>query len=117
MAEPIEMIWAGGEHPFLLRIGELRAVDDRCSGGAFAAWGRLLARRPFVDDVYEVIRLGLIGGGMKAEDAKVLVAKAEDQVGIGDLMPIAAAVLFRAFHRREESEAEEGEQKAPSPVA
>ena len=117
MAEPLTLVWAGGEHPFLLRIGELRAIDERCTDGAFAAWNRLLIRSPRLDDVYEVIRLGLIGGGMKAEDAKLLILKAEDQVGLGELIPLASAIMFRAFHRREERDEPVGEPQASDQTA
>lgn len=112
MASPETIIWAGGEHPFLLRIGELRSLDDRCEGGAFAAWSRLVARSPRFDDVYETIRLGLIGGGMADKDARQLVAKVEDQSGLGEMLPTATLVLFRAFHRREEGEDDPGERQA-----
>lgn len=112
MAQPEVILWAGGEHPFLLRIGELRAIDDRCRDGAFAAWGRLIARQPRFDDVYEVVRLGLIGGGMPAEEARALVAKVEDQHGLGEMLPTATLVLFRAFHRREEVDDAPGKRMA-----
>lgn len=104
MAAPKYMVWAGGEHPFLLRIGELRAVDDACQDGAYAAWERLIRKRPKFDDVYEVVRLGLIGGGMDQKEAEQLMRKAESQVGIGDMISLATLILFSAFHRREESE-------------
>jgi hypothetical protein len=109
MALPNVLVWAGGEHPFLLRIGELRAIDDACDGGAYAAWERLVSRRPRFDDVYEVVRLGLIGGGMDTKDAGKLVAKVEAQSGIGEMLSLATLILFRAFHRREDDAPPQGE--------
>jgi hypothetical protein len=118
MARPLEMQWQGGEHPFLLRIGELRAIDDRVQDGAMAAFGRLRAMRPRFDDVYEVVRQGLIGGGMASRDAANLVAKIEEQHGLGPMIPLAQAILFQAFYRREEDEdAGEMNRSTESPAA
>jgi hypothetical protein len=105
MAKPVTINWAGGEHEFLLRIGEIRALDDKCDGGAFAAWYRLRGLSPRFDDVYETVRLGLVGGGMASADAAKLVAKVEDQSGIGEMIPAATEILFRAFHRTEGEDA------------
>ncbi len=101
MSDPLMINWAGGEHAFRLRLGEIRALDDKCEGGAYAAWYRLRALAPRTDDVIEVMRLGLIGGGMPPKDAAALVLKVEEQAGIGEMLIPAAEVLFRAFHRAE----------------
>lgn len=118
MAQPALIKWQGGEHAFLLRIGELRAIDDRVQDGAMAAWFRLRSARPRFDDVFEVLRQGLIGGGMESREASRLMEKIEDQHGLGPLIPTAAEILFRAFHRREEGD-EAGETSRPteSPTA
>lgn len=99
----VELNWVGGEHPFHLRIGELRRLDDACKDGVYAAFGRMGAMQPRVDDVLETIRLGLIGGGMDKDEAAKLTRKAEEQYGVGDLIVTARTVLFMAFHRREET--------------
>ncbi len=120
MPHGTQMKWQGGEHPFLLRIGELRALDDRLQEGAMAAAMRLRSLRPKFNDVYEVVRQGLIGGGMDAKDASTLVAMVEEQHGIGPMVPLAQAVLLQAFYRREEAD-DTGEttrpETAPAPVA
>lgn len=118
MAQARLINWAGGEHEFLLRIGELRALDDRCEGGAMAAWLRLRTLTPRFDDVFETVRQGLIGAGMSKLDATRLVEKIEDQRGLGPMIPLATEILFRAFHRREEVDDEAGETKqaAESPT-
>jgi len=120
MPHGVEMKWQGGEHPFLLRIGELRALDDRLQDGAMAAAMRLRYLRPKFNDVYEVVRQGLIGGGMAEKEASALVAMVEEQHGIGPLVTLAQAVLLQAFYRREEDD-EPGETTRPetaqTPVA
>jgi hypothetical protein len=119
MPHAMTMKWQGGEHPFLLRIGELRVLDDRLTDGAMAAFARLRVLRPKFNDVYEVVRQGLIGGGMPDREASALVAMLEEQHGIGPMVPLAQSILFQAFYRREETE-EPGEmsrpEKAQNPV-
>jgi hypothetical protein len=112
MPHGIEMKWQGGEHPFLLRIGELRSLDDRLQDGAMAAFMRLRNLCPRFNDVYEVVRQGLIGGGMPEKEASSLVAMIEEQSGIGPMVPLAQAILLQAFYRREESE-DSGEMTRP----
>ena len=101
MAQPEVITWQGGEHAFLLRIGELRAIDDRVQDGAMAAMARLRLMRPRFDDVFEGVRQGLIGGGMEQREAGRLVTKVEEQHGIGPMIPLAATLLSLAFFRRE----------------
>lgn len=104
MPHGITMKWQGGEHPFLLRIGELRTLDDRLQDGAMAAAMRLRMLRPKFNDVYEVVRQGLIGGGMSEKEASILVQTIEEQHGIGPMVPLAQAVLLQAFYRREDDD-------------
>lgn len=112
MAGAITLKWQGGEHPFLLRIGELRTLDDRLLDGAMAASGRLRLLKPRFNDVYEVVRQGLIGGGMPEREASILVETVEAQSGIGPMVPLAQAILLQAFYRREEDE-DPGEKTRP----
>jgi hypothetical protein len=64
------IVWRGGEHPFLLRIGELRALETACDLGSRMILVALMASTFRVDHVLETIRLGLIGGGMADKEAK-----------------------------------------------
>lgn len=68
-----ELVWAGGEHRFFLGIGELRALQKAVDAGPMWVYGRLMSQQWLVDDVYEVVRLGLIGGGLPEADARKLV--------------------------------------------
>lgn len=67
------LVWEGGEHPFFLRIGELRALQKRCEAGPLAIYMRLVSSSWLVDDVIETVRLGLIGGGMDDRAARDMV--------------------------------------------
>lgn len=71
--KPIELVWAGGEHSFLLRIDELRALQQKCDAGPEYILNRLHTKQWLVDDVVETIRLALMGGGMASEDCKKII--------------------------------------------
>lgn len=70
---PVDITWAAGEHPFLLTIELLRALQDKCDAGPGWILNRLASGQWRVDDVIETIRLGLEGGGMKKADARKIV--------------------------------------------
>ena len=72
--EPVRLNWGCGEDDFLLRIGELEALDDLTSDGVLDLRYRLslgqqrgsLAFSPVrIREVMACIRLGLIGAGME----------------------------------------------------
>lgn len=99
MREPQVVNWAGGEHPFLLRIGEMLALEKSCGTGIGAVFGRLsssLTGGPLwhVADITETLRLGLIGGGAARDEAQSVVNATVDRVGLLSLAPIAMTVLL-----------------------
>ena len=71
----ITRAWGDGEHRFRLRIGELRELEAKREAGAFEIYSRLASGSWRVDDIVEVLRLGLIGGGIAPVMALGLTAK------------------------------------------
>lgn len=66
--------WQGGEHDFSLSpLGHVFSLEEVCGAGLRVVHMRLLSDQWGVKDVREPIRLGLIGGGLKAEEALKLV--------------------------------------------
>jgi hypothetical protein len=63
------ILWEGGEHAFALDIGGLRALQTACDAGPQQILNRIVTGAWRVDDLYQTIRLGLIGGGMAAAEA------------------------------------------------
>ena len=90
---PVELVWSGGEHPFLLRIGELRALQSKCEAGPAWIMTRLLSGQWMVDDVVETIRLGLIGGGMEEKEARKVVNECVGDGAYQRNVVTAAAIL------------------------
>lgn len=109
MREPQMINWAGGENPFLLRIGEMLALEKACGTGIGAIFGRVSlslagGSQWHVADITETLRLGLIGGGASREDAQRLVATTVDRAGLMDLVPVAATVLLISLQGEDEDQ-------------
>ncbi|MBZ4023249.1 hypothetical protein CKO11_12350 [Rhodobacter sp. TJ_12] len=106
MAEPKVINWGCGEHPFLLRIGECEALDDLTPAGIADFRYRLaqgvergaLAHAPVkTREVINCIRLGLIGGGMDAEEARKLALRGHDECSRDQLNMVCYGLLTAAL--------------------
>lgn len=75
--------WPGGAHDMVLTLGHLRALQKVCDAGPEEILIRMMARRWRVDDVFETLRQGLIGGGMDRGEASRLVTQLMEQHGTG----------------------------------
>ncbi|KZL04541.1 hypothetical protein PsAD2_04624 [Pseudovibrio axinellae] len=89
--------WVGGQHDFVLNLGQLRAVQQTCNAGPQTVMSRIAAGAWFVDDLLETLRQGLIGGGMESKEAGPLVARMFEVHGAFALKPTAHAVLAHAL--------------------
>lgn len=106
--------FAGEEHEFRVRLGEIRRIEDKCGTGIGIVASRLarmasaLSVAPdlsaalafgvelHADDVREPIYQGLLGGGMKSGDASRLLKREIDDrglTGVLDNVVVALSVL------------------------
>lgn len=108
--EPVRLNWPGGEHDFLLRIGELEALDDMTDAGVLDLRYRLsmgqargsLAYSPVkIREIIACIRLGLIGGGMKREDAERRVKEAFINGDVSELNLLAFTIISNSLRAKE----------------
>lgn len=106
MGAPFVANWPSGEDEFLLRIGDLEALDDLTDAGALDLRYRLsqgvprgsLAYAPVkVREVMACLRLGLIGAGMERQKADRKVKQAFEDADISELNVLAFTILSRAF--------------------
>ena len=125
----IVLEWAGGEHLFALRSREVETLESECSNpetgrkgvGFGLIWARVMGGRWYLSDIYNIIRLGLIGGGMDPVEARRLVSSYVEGFPISGNPPkpgcplsVAQAVLAAAIVGVEAGEeADEGEQSTP----
>jgi len=113
MPEPMIMNWQGGEHAFLLDLGCVEALEEKFDCSAHAIAIEFFAKRPMLKWLREVLRLGLIGGGMERVAAARLVNDVLERCGPINLLPLASAVLFHGLFREGHGdEAAPGELKA-----
>lgn len=93
----ITLDWADGTYAFRLAWGELEKLQEACDAGPYVILGRLIDGAWRVADISNVIRLGLIGGGMPPVEAlKKVRGYVEDRPPMENLT-IAQAVLSAAI--------------------
>jgi len=61
--------WADGTYHFRLAWGELAKLQEACDAGPFVILDRLHSKACKIEDISNVLRLGLIGGGMAPVEA------------------------------------------------
>lgn len=93
----VTLNWPGGEHEFALPLGQLRALQERVNCGPEALLQRMGRGEWFVDDLIEVLRCGLIGGGMPAKEAGPLVTRIAEAHPKLQLKPPAVAILMEVL--------------------
>lgn len=108
MRDALTLVWPGGEDSFRLNIATLRAIEQRSNAGLAVILTRLLSGTWYLDDVYSVIRLGLIGGGMSEKDAQLKMELALETHSLYALTIVAAHIL-QHFIMWEEHDDQPGE--------
>lgn len=86
-----------GQHIFRLGIGELRELQELCDAGPREIATRLAGGRERVNDIFETLRLGLIGGGMTPAKAKSMVKRYGEDRPLQESIPYAQAVILAAI--------------------
>ncbi|QWY83571.1 tail tube protein [Rhizobium phage RHph_X2_26] len=71
----IEQPFGDGDYSFRLGWGQLIELQEKCGAGPYVVLNRLRAHTWQVEDIAEVIRIGLIGGGMAPVEALKLVKR------------------------------------------
>jgi len=108
--------WADGDYCFRLRWSELILLQEATDAGPFALLERLAGKHWLVGDISHTIRLGLIGGGQKPEDALKLVRNYVESRPPAENVMLAYAILAAGVQGApDESPGEaEGEEKGES---
>jgi hypothetical protein len=70
-----DVTFADGEYDFRLAWGELAELQEKSDAGPLAILTRLQDGTWRVEDISNIIRLGLIGGGMPPSQARTLVVR------------------------------------------
>lgn len=96
-----ELDWADGTYTFRLGLAEIEEIEEKRDLSLFAMARRLspVERDARLADIREVLRLGLIGGGMKPVDALTKVRKYADERPLDENRDIAYAVVLAGLAR------------------
>jgi hypothetical protein len=102
-----ELDWADGTYTFRLGLAEIEEIEEKRDLSLFAMARRLspAERDARLADIREVLRLGLIGGGMKPVDALTKVRKYVDERPLDENRDIAYAVVLAGLARVNSAEA------------
>jgi len=105
--------WGDGDHEFRLPIKQLRQLQDLTGVGPKVLFDRLTDGTWMVDDVREVLRLGLIGGGMAPVDALQLINAYVDGEPLAPNVLPAQLIMTAALVGVPDDQPEVGEGDAP----
>lgn len=101
----ITIEWGEGETYFRIGIGELEKLQEARDAGPFVLLDRVMHGRWYVQDIREILRWGLIGGGKSpVEAAKLLKLYFEGFVPAGENLIAAQRVLGAALVGSEEED-------------
>lgn len=104
----------GEEYVFRLAWGQLIKLQEARDCGPFVIYVRLHGIEWRMEDVRDVIRLGLVGGGMDEVKARKLTKEYVEQRPLIKTLPIAQAVIKAAILGPPDEE--ELEKKAAAPT-
>jgi hypothetical protein len=108
----VELDWADGTHTFRLAWAQLIELQEKTDCGPYVVLNRLYANQWRVEDISNVIRLGLIGGGMPPVEAlKKVRAYVEDRPPLENVL-YAQAILAAGLQGAPEEKAGEAEGEA-----
>lgn len=101
--------WADGTHSFRLAWGQLGELQEKCDAGPYVVLQRLHSGAWRIEDISNIIRLGLIGGKMEPAAALKLVrAYVEARPPMENLVP-AQVILSAALMGAPEEAVGEGD--------
>lgn len=94
--------FADGSYTFGLFLGQWEELQEITSCGPLELFGKLSRLEFRARWLREIVRLGLIGGGMKPADAKRLVERYVDTVPFAEAWPLAFQIVARSCYRPDE---------------
>lgn len=88
----------GGEHPFRLALAQLEGLQQKTDCGPEWLVMKLKSGQWLATEAFEILRWGLIGGGMAPAAAKGVVSDAFDRHPVGAFKIAALTVIVHALY-------------------
>ena len=92
------IVWPGGEHPFRLALAQLEGLQKATDCGPEWLAMKLRSGQWLATEAFEILRWGLIGGGMDAVLAKKAVEGAFSRHPVGAFKVPALAVMMASLY-------------------
>lgn len=89
----VELTFADADYTFKLPLIRIAELEEKCKAPIGTIWKRVLTGEYHAIDLIETVRLGLIGGGMTAQDARNLIDRYCDQWPLEEWHTHAVAIL------------------------
>lgn len=96
--------FADATYSFALNLGQWEELQERVNCGPDELFWKLHRREYRASWLREIIRLGLIGGGANAIEAKRLVERYVDTAPFSDSLPLALMIVARSVYRPDEGD-------------
>ncbi len=109
----IELTIWDGDYEFRLGWGEIAQLQEKCDAGPFVILHRLQTGTWRLEDIENVLRLGLVGAGRKPEEATKLIKEHVKTRPVGDYSIHASVVLKQAVLGPHEEKVGEGDAASP----
>lgn len=101
--------WADGTYSFRLAWGQLSELQEKCDAGPYVVLQRLHDGAWRIEDISNIIRLGLIGGGMEPAAAlKIARRYVEERPPMENLIPAQVILSAGLMGVSEEPVGEQG---------
>lgn len=113
----ITLDWADDTHHFRLGWGEMAKLQEECDAGPYIILQRLYNGEWKIQDIANVIRFGLIGGGMEPAKALKLVNSYVKARPPMESIMLAQAIMSAGCIGAPEEEAQLKKEKAPDQTA
>lgn len=93
------IVWPGGEHAFRLALAQCEGLQQATDCGPDFLLAKFESRLWSPKEAFEVLRWGLIGGGMEPAEAQKVVRGAFDRAsGYAEFKVTALRVLLSALY-------------------
>lgn len=121
LSAEVTLPWGDGQYTFALKGKQIEHLEKACDTAIAEVAHRVMSLRPYYGDLYQIILLGLEGGGMPPTQAKAMMDRYFDGRPLADprdeASPLATAakVMQAAWFGMEDlepGEAEAGENPA-----
>ena len=101
MMNPAVIVWPGGEHPFRLALAQLEGLQKATDCGPEWLAMKLRSGQWLATEAFEILRWGLIGGGMKREDAERRAKEAFINGDVSELNLLAFTIISNSLRAKE----------------